>query len=87
MYVLEPMKFAINVPNFGDWGFNLAGRSSLPKPASLEIPFETRYLARDLIPTLFVFPNDQAEVEVEINRLLDPVLLHYYLDDWTQWNL
>jgi len=81
------LAYHVNVPNFGDWGFNVAAPRSLPAADAIEIEVPTQYLSADLIPSLFVFPRDEAEVDVEINRLIDPVLLHYYLDDWTKWNL
>lgn len=83
----QVLAYHVNVPNFGDWGFNVAATSRLPPPEQLRIPVETSFLDQGLLPGLFAFPRDEAEVDVEINRLIDPVLLHYYLDDWTQWNL
>jgi spermidine synthase len=74
------------IPTFGDWGFNLATHRPvdptklLPKVASLE------FLSPELIPTFFVFPPDVAERDVKPNRLIEPILLTYYLRDWHKFN-
>ncbi len=81
------LAYHVNVPNFGDWGFNLASRQPLPLPESLNLDLPVRFLTERLIPELFVFPKDEAELEVEPNRLIAPVLLDLYLEDWAQWNL
>ncbi len=65
------------VPTFGTWGFALAGQS-VPEPAELLIQLPTRYLTTDLLPGLFVFPPDMAEVDTPINRLNDAVLTRLY---------
>ena len=79
--------YHVNVPSFGDWGFNIASTRRLGDPTALAIPFETRYLSTSLVPALFAFPLDQARLEVEPNRLINPKLLHYYVEGWNQWNL
>ena len=73
------------VPSFGDWGFNLASARPL-RPESWEIEVPTRFLDEETLATAMHFPPDLAERDVEINRLIEPVLLTYYLRDWQSYN-
>ena len=34
---------------------------------------------------MFEFPADMGPVEVEINRLDNQRLVHYYEDEWRRW--
>ncbi len=81
---LNPLPYHAHVPSFGDWGFNLIARQPLvvPKTLNPQLPAELRFLANDLLPTLFVFPRDQAQpAEVEVNRLDTQLLVRYYEQD------
>ncbi len=77
---LHPLPYHAHVPSFGDWGFALISRSARPAPERLA-PVELRFLSDDLLAGLFVFPADQQPPEVEINRLGDQLLVHYYEQD------
>jgi spermidine synthase len=74
------------VPSFGDWGFVLAG----PQPISIT-PFSTklpvRYLDGEVVEAMLHFPDDSARPSgLEPNRLDQPALLDYYLEDWEKWS-
>lgn len=72
-----------NVPSFGDWGFILASTQPLDiEAAQLSVP--TRYLDRETLLSLFVFPLDMAPPAVEANSLMQPVLPGYYREGWRQ---
>ena len=79
---LHPVPYHAHVPSFGDWGFMLISPRSFEAPQELA-PHrpELMYLSDDLLPTLFVFPGDQQPLQVEINRLNDQMLVHYYEAD------
>lgn len=81
---LHPLPYHAHVPSFGDWGFSLIARSPLVVPTTLSTALpadELRFLADDLLPTLFVFPHDQQPIDVEINRLDTQLLVRYYEQD------
>ncbi|MBU0637769.1 MAG: polyamine aminopropyltransferase, partial [Planctomycetes bacterium] len=65
------------VPTFGTWGFAIAG-AALPDVNELTLRVPTRYLSEELLPGLFVFPPDMAEVETPVSRLDDPVVCRLY---------
>lgn len=65
------------VPAFGEWGFTLATRQPWRPPD--RYPPGLRFLTLEMTPTLFQFSPDMGPVEVEINRLNNQILVHYYL--------
>lgn len=77
---LHPLPYHAHVPSFGDWGFALISRGPRPAPTRLA-PVELRFLSDELLAGLFVFPRDQQPPDVEINRLGDQLLVHYYEQD------
>ncbi len=77
---LHPRPYHAHVPSFGDWGFVLISHATREPPHKLAAT-DLRFLADDLLPGLFVFPRDQQPPEVEINRLGDQLLVHYYEQD------
>ncbi|MEL6193140.1 MAG: polyamine aminopropyltransferase [Bacteroidota bacterium] len=44
-----------------------------------------QYLREDMLPALFVFDGDMEELETDVNRLDDQVLLNYYAESWKYW--
>lgn len=76
--------YHLQVPSFGDWGFNLASKQPLDKVPDIEV--ETRYLTEENIKSLFVFGKDeQKKKNVEINALSKPVLIQYYSEAVRSW--
>lgn len=72
------------VPSFGEWGYVLvAHEGTLPRRP---LPAELRFLSDDTHATLFHFPTDMARLPVEVNRLNNQVLVHYYEEEWSRWN-
>lgn len=74
------------VPSFGDWGFVLAGAQPLAiTPFRTNLP--VRYLDGEVVEAMLHFPDDSARPSgLEPNRLDQPALLDYYLEDWEKWS-
>jgi spermidine synthase len=72
--------YHLYVPSFGEWGFILAGAGEYHPP--LTLPAGLRYLTTQLIPNMFVFPNDMQPVRAGINHLNDQILVRYYEQEW-----
>ncbi|MFK7806229.1 MAG: hypothetical protein AB8F74_00380, partial [Saprospiraceae bacterium] len=52
-------------------------------PTKYKEEVATKYLDASIVPQLFLFEKDVAKPEdIEANRLDQPVLLHYFLEDW-----
>ena len=79
------LPYHIYIPSFGDWGFIMAS-DRLLIPGGFTPPVETRYLDESGIESAFQFSKDIASVDVKVNTLDNPVLLHYYLKGWQHWN-
>jgi spermidine synthase len=72
------------VPSFGEWGYVLARRVTFASPTTLpDVPM--RFLNEGVLPGLFAFSADMAEVETDIQRLDDQVLVRVYDDEWNRW--
>ena len=78
------------VPSFGEWGFVLAANGGNALRAGGRWlgadAGATKFLRAGLLPTLFTFPEDMSDPgDVSVNRLDRPVLLQYFLDEWSDW--
>lgn len=82
---LDTTGYHIEVPSFGDWGFTLASNEPL-KPERLKVQVETRFLTDEQMQAMFVFAKDLEAPEVEVNRIVSPVILEYYQQSWKYWN-
>ncbi len=75
---LTVLPFHTNVPSFGEWGFVMAG-TRISKVISQQFDsLSLRYLTRETVPSLFLFPRDMARRSTEINYLNSQPLLNYY---------
>lgn len=77
------MPYHLQVPAFGDWGFNMASKKELNDHFDI-IP-DTRYLSSDNVNFLFSFGKDEKAENVEINKLSKPKLIQYYLEAVKKW--
>ena len=75
--------YHLQVPAFGDWGFNMAVKGEFPKSRQLSI--KTRYLTDEIIPALYVFAKDEFTSDVEINSMSKPLLITYYNEAVRNW--
>jgi len=76
--------YHLQVPAFGDWGFNLASKKELEDEILLTV--DTKYLSQDNVEALFAFGKDELpRGKVEINSLSKPVLIQYYSESVREW--
>ncbi len=75
--------YHLQVPAFGDWGFNMASKKELDD--HFDIIADTRYLSNDNVNCLFSFGKDEKAENIEINKLSKPNLIQYYLDAVKKW--
>ncbi len=76
--------YHLQVPSFGDWGFNMAGKKALSTDFQFDV--ETKYLSEENVSGLFLFGKDEIAENVEINRLTKPILMEYYNRAVELWN-
>ena len=76
--------YHIQVPSFGEWGFNLASKQELTRK---ELNVETKFLTNENIENLFNFGKDEIVNldNIEINDMFKPSLMKYYSNDVQNW--
>lgn len=77
--------YHVLVPSFGLWGFIMAGKE---RPATLRADLDYRFLENEGLGPMFYFPEDISRKPDETilpNRLDKPVLLDYFLEEWSDW--
>ena len=90
-FIVTP--YHLQVPAFGDWGFNMAVKEGNDLTSNVELIkldpcIETKYLSEDNISALFKFGKDERPADgemVEINHLTKPVMIQYYNDAVRNW--
>ncbi len=86
----ELAPYQVTVPSFGPWGFVLAanaGRNLQQHGQQLGgNAGALKFVEAGLLPGLFTFPADMRDPgDIAVNRLDRPVLLQYFLEEWTDW--
>ena len=77
--------YHVAVPSFGEWGFVLASLEPLPRPAAPPSGLALRFLNREAMAGMFELSSDMGPLEVEVNRLDNQRLVHYYESEWRRW--
>lgn len=77
------LPYHLQVPSFGDWGFNMASRNELSKDSEITVP--TKYLTSENAEAMFIFGKDEVVTDVEVNSLSKPVLIEYYSEAVKNW--
>ncbi len=85
--------YHLQVPAFGDWGFNMAVKQDNEyiedvEKIKIDPEITTKYLTAENIPALFKFGKDEMPAEgevVEANQLTRPVMIEYYNDAVRNW--
>lgn len=76
--------YHLQVPSFGDWGFNVASRGELKRDVRVQV--ETKYLTDKNIGAMFEFGKDEARPDGIVANTMDrPVLIEYYDKALTSW--
>jgi spermidine synthase len=73
------------VPSFGEWGFIIATHGTYSVPTRF-LP-SLQFLTSETAESLFRFPPDMAPVPTEVNRLENQILVRYYDEEWSRYEL
>ena len=78
--------YHVQVPSFGDWGFQLASKDKVSVDG-LELQTEGKFLNQSGLRGLFLFAEDEKprRDRLTANTLSEPRLLHYYLEAEKDW--
>jgi spermidine synthase len=77
--------YHVAVPSFGEWGFVLAMQHPFARPDTPPSGPPLRFLNADALASMFEFSTDMGPLDVEINRLDNQQLVHYYEAEWRRW--
>ncbi|MBQ2802547.1 MAG: polyamine aminopropyltransferase [Lachnospiraceae bacterium] len=75
--------YHLQVPAFGDWGFNMASKKELDD--TFHITVDTKYLDNNNVLSLFSFGKDEIASNIEINSLSKPKMIQYYMEAVRNW--
>lgn len=75
--------YHLQVPAFGDWGFNMASKKEIKNEIKMTV--ETKYLTNENIKSLFNFGKDEKIDNIELNTLSKPQLMQYYAEAEKNW--
>lgn len=81
----QVLPYQVEVPSFGNWGFQLALRRPLtPAKLRLRSGLKLAYLNQSTLESLFVLPEDLKTplTDIQVNTLSHPVILGYYSRGW-----
>lgn len=71
------------LPSFGEWGYVIATKRPFRMPLSFN--GDLRFITPDTVKAMLEFPKDMGQVETEVNRLNNQVLVRYFEEDWSQY--
>ncbi len=76
----DTLSYHVNIPSFGDWGFNMARMNAvIPKAYNFDI--KTRFMDSDIMKAALIFSKDIQKSDVPVNTIMEPRLYQLYLDD------
>lgn len=83
---MQVYPYQLDVPSFGNWGFQLASRRVLnPEQFNVSRSLTSlRFLTTPTLRSLFVMPLDLSMDlnKIQINTIMQPVILSYYQRGW-----
>ena len=78
--------YHVYIPSFGEWGMLMAKKSDAFDTLVFPENISTQYLEGNRLEHHFVFDRDMRQPKgIKVNRLDQPTLLDYYLEDWNSW--
>jgi spermidine synthase len=76
--------YHIYVPSFGEWGYIMAMRNYSWHPGA-DLPEGLRFIDRNVLKSMLLFPPDMSEVATEVNKLNNQALVNYFEDEWAPY--
>lgn len=78
--------YHVQVPSFGEWGFNLSSKQELNLD-DIKVNVSTKYLNKGSIESMFNFAQDEViDIEsIDTNTLSHPKLINYYEESVKNW--
>ena len=76
----------MQVPAFGDWGFQLASKKEISLD-DISLQVDTRFLEKEQLKSMFSFAKDEKvdKDKIYANTLARPQLISYYMEAERNW--
>lgn len=83
---LNVIPYHVEVPSFGDWGFQLVSKKPI-NTTSIKIDVDTEFLTNETLSGVFLFADDERadKEKLKTNTLARPQLITYYLEAVSNW--
>ena len=83
---LNVIPYHVEVPSFGDWGFQLVSKKPIDT-SSIRINVKTKFLNDQTLSGVFLFADDEIADKQKLitNTLARPQLITYYLEAVSNW--
>jgi spermidine synthase len=81
---LKTIPYHAYVPSFGEWGYFMASKKPYRFPEKFVEGL--KFINGDTLKQMFQFPKDMSKVKTEVNRLNNQILVHYFEEEWSQFN-
>ena len=83
---LNVIPYHVEVPSFGDWGFQLVSKKPIDTD-SIKVDIDTKFLNEETLRGVFLFADDERVDKEKIitNTLSRPQLITYYLEAVSNW--
>lgn len=80
------LPYHVQVPAFGDWGFQLASKKEISVD-DISLQVDTRFLEKEQLKSMFSFAKDEKvdKDKIYANTLARPQLISYYMEAERNW--
>ncbi len=79
---LSTTPYHVYLPSFGDWGYVIASKREFRMPENFMSGL--KFITPDTARGMTTFPPDMGQVEAEVNRLNNQVLVRYFEEEWSR---
>jgi spermidine synthase len=80
---LKTTPYHVFVPAFGDWGYIIVSQSEFKKAKTF--PANLRFINKDVVDSMLVFPEDMKVKNSEVNKLNNQILVKYFDEEWSEY--
>ncbi|MBA4372561.1 MAG: spermidine synthase [Thermodesulfovibrio sp.] len=74
--------YHVYLPSFGDWGYVIASKKEFSMPDTFMSGL--KFITPDTARGMTGFPPDMAQVDADVNRLNNQVLVRYFEEEWSR---
>jgi spermidine synthase len=79
----ETTPYHVYLPSFGEWGYVIASKRAFVMPERF-VP-GLRFITPETAKAVTGFPPDMGQVDTEVNRLNNQVLVRYFEEEWDRY--